>query len=146
MPADRHEPCVRPAYIAACELEVHDRLHVVGPVAMLRHAHAPDDDRVAGLPERLCEAVHIATSHARAPFETLPGQGAYFHFKVIPAGGPGSDEVAIEPALLDEMFARHRRTECRRRHGCERTHQPASCRTKRSLPPKESNTVPCLAR
>ena len=47
VPADRHQPGARAADVAAREAEVHDRVHVLDAVLVLRDAHRPHEHRAA---------------------------------------------------------------------------------------------------
>src|SRR5207245_5703802 len=81
-----------------------DGAHIVAAVAMLRDAHAPNDDRAARGAKRLREPKHVRLALPRAALERFPGQAAGFGFDLLPTGGPRSDELAIRPIVFDQML------------------------------------------
>ena len=95
---------MRPAHVAASELQIDDGANIVAAVAMLRDAHAPNDDRAARGAKRLREPKHVRLALARAALERFPGQAAGFGFDLLPTGGPRSDELAIRPIVFDQML------------------------------------------
>src|SRR5579885_1104361 len=104
MAADRHQSGMIAADVAFAELQVHYGANVIAAIAMLRDAHAPDDDGMAGFAESLGEAEHIVPRQTRASLERFPGKRFDFGLQLAPTYCSVVDKVAIDPAVLHEVL------------------------------------------
>ena len=104
MPADRHQPRVFAANIAARQLQVDDRPHIVAAVAVVGDAHAPYHHRGASLSKGLGEPKHLRTCESRAPLKRPPAETARPGLDRFPARRALRDELAVYPVIFYQVL------------------------------------------
>src|SRR5581483_691443 len=90
--------------VAARKRKIGDRKHVLDAEAMLRDAHAPDENRMLSSGVHPSEARHLVAGGARIPLEQLPALASQRLAELLKSAGIGVEELTVERVHINEVL------------------------------------------